>query len=248
VLTSCYKYIGQVQSAAAEIEKAVLETSTLKGILLNLRDLAEDEPDNPSLKALSSPLSECKLALEEMATKLRPMSEKLTRRRRLLWPFESKRLDEILDRIRKQKVTMLLALASDAADISRDIRTRVEDIKLSLESAEIRDKREKILTWLQPNDTKAKHRKCRDEHRLGTNMWVLDHPLFKHWISKEQSLLWVRLLVSARSCTNWTRPMEYPAVAKRSFAQQSLSISRAFADRQEICLRTITSISMMLQT
>src|SRR4051794_9462823 len=88
VLTSCYTYIGRVQAAAAEIDNVVLETSTLKGILSNLHELALAEPDNDSLKVLSGPLSECSSALQELESRLRPMSETLTARRRLTWPFE----------------------------------------------------------------------------------------------------------------------------------------------------------------
>jgi hypothetical protein len=46
VLTCCYTYVGRVKSATADIDRAVQETSLLKGLLLNLYELAQDEPNN----------------------------------------------------------------------------------------------------------------------------------------------------------------------------------------------------------
>jgi hypothetical protein len=196
VLTSCYTYIGRVKAAAAEIEKAVLETSTLKGILLNLHELSLNEPDNASLQVLSGPLAACLATLKDMETRLRPLSEKLTTKRKLIWPFEARKLDELLGRIREQKPQLMLTLAVDAADLSRQIRTGVEDIKLSLEYTQLREDRENILRWLHPNDPKAKHMKCREDHRAGTNKWVLDHHLFNKWFTQPQGLLWARCFSS----------------------------------------------------
>jgi hypothetical protein len=152
-----------------------------------------DEPNSENLKLLQGPLSVCSAAIKEMETKLRPASEKLTTRRKLMWPFESKKLDEILARIQEQKATLSLALTTDSAYISRQIHAGVEDIKLSIQSAETREKREKILTWLHPNDPKSKHLKCRHDHRAGTNKWVFEHEMFKTWLSEGQSVLWVSL-------------------------------------------------------
>jgi len=194
VLTSCYTYVGRVKTAAADIERAVQETSLLKGLLLNLRQLAEDEPNNPRLGCLIAPsgaLSICTDALEEIRAKLEPRSTALTARQRLLWPFESKRLEQILERIQKQKPTLLLALMTNDVDVTRKIQAGVKDIQSSLESVRLHDKQEKILTWLRPNDPKDKHMISRQEHEEGTNQWVLDHPKFRKWTQGPRQHVWL---------------------------------------------------------
>jgi hypothetical protein len=197
VLTCCYTYVGRVKNAEVDIDKVVQETSLLKGLFLNLHDLAQDEPENERLKDLISqggPLSICKEALGEIERKLKSPSSKLTTSRRLLWPFDSKKLDEILERIRKQKPTLLLSLSIDNADISREIKSGVKDIQIALESAQFQEKREKILDWLRPNDPKEKHLNSRRVHEHGSNQWVLDHPDFLKWRTDPRQNIWVRIV------------------------------------------------------
>jgi hypothetical protein len=194
VLTCCYTYVGRVKSATADIDRAVQETSLLKGLLLNLYELAQDEPNNERLKSLVAPageLSLCTEALKEIETKLQPGSTKLTTKQRLLWPFESKKLEEILERIRKQKPGLLLVLATDNLDVTRKIQNGVKDIQNSFESAQLHDKREKFLNWLRPNDPKDKHMVSRQEHEEGTNQWVLDDLKFGKWMQEPRQNIWV---------------------------------------------------------
>jgi predicted transglutaminase-like cysteine proteinase len=197
VLTCCYAYVGRVKTAAADIDRAVQETSLLKGLLLNLLGLVQDEPDNERFNSLVAPagaLSICTEALKEMEMKLRPTKQtRLTAKERLLWPFESKKLEEILVRIDRQKPAILLALATDNLDTTRKIQTGVEDIQSSIESAHLHDKREKILNWLRPNDPKDRHTICRQQHEDGTNQWVLDNPDFREWTHKPRRNIWVSL-------------------------------------------------------
>jgi hypothetical protein len=196
VLTRCYIYVGRVKSAASEIDRTVQESSLLKGLLLNLHQLALEEPDNPRLETLVAPagaLSICTEELKKIEAKLQPLSKTLTTKRRLLWPFESKGLEQILERIRLQKPALLLALATDNLDATRKIQDGVKNIQASLDSAQSQDKREKILTWLRPLDPKEKHIISRQEHEEGTNQWILDHPDFRKWLEESKENIWVSL-------------------------------------------------------
>jgi hypothetical protein len=143
------------------------------------------------LVAPAGELSLCTEALKEIETKLQPGSTKLTTKQRLLWPFESKKLEEILERIRKQKPGLLLVLATDNLDVTRKIQNGVKDIQNSFESAQLHDKREKFLNWLRPNDPKDKHMVSRQEHEEGTNQWVLDDLKFGKWMQEPRQNIWV---------------------------------------------------------
>lgn len=199
VLTSCQSYIGRVKNAAADVDKVFQETSLLKGIFLNLQELAQDEPDNERLKDLvcpGGPVTICKEALGDIHAKLQKHVSQsgLTTTRKLLWPFESKKLDEILERIRMQKPNLLLSLEADSANISREIRSGVKDIQISLESTHMKEKKEKILDWLQPHDPREKHSNSRRVHEEGSNQWVLNHPEFKSWTEEPREHIWVSML------------------------------------------------------
>jgi len=147
VLTRCYGYLGRVRSAAVDIDKAVQEISVLKGLLLNLHDLAQGEPNNERLKLLvapTGPLSIRAEVLQEIEAKLEPASTKLTPRRKCLWPFESRKLEEILERIRKQTPVLILAMVTDVAEIPRKLQTDVQAIQNSLKSAQSQGRYEKF--------------------------------------------------------------------------------------------------------
>lgn len=197
VLTCCYAYVGRVKTAATDIDRAVQETSLLKGLLLNLHSQVQDEPNNERFKSLVAPtgaLSTCAEALKEMEMILQPTrTKKLTTKEKLLWPFESKKLDEILLRIEKQKPAILLTLATDNLATTRKIQTGIEDIQNSIEFAQLNDKREKILDWLRPNDPKERHTICRQQHEEGTNQWILDNPDFREWTNEPRRNIWVSL-------------------------------------------------------
>jgi hypothetical protein len=196
VITSCQTYVGRVKNAAADIDKVFKEASLLKGIFLNLQELAQEDPDNERLKDLigpGGPVAICNEALSAIHAKLQAQASqaRLTTTRRLLWPFESKKLDEILERIREQKPNLVLSLETDSANISRDIRNGVRDVQSTLESTHMKEKREKILDWLQPNDPKEKHSTSRRAHEEGSNQWVLEHPEFLTWTKKPRQNIWV---------------------------------------------------------
>jgi hypothetical protein len=197
VLTNCYIYAGRVKNADGDVAKILQETGMLKGFLTNLGDLAQEEPDNPRLGALitpGGPLSVCKKALDEIDAKLKSSSTRLSTTKKLLWPFESKKLDEILDRIRKQFPNLGLALNTDDAFVSREIRNGVQEIQITLESTQSNEKREKILDWLKPNDPKEKHQSSREVHEQGSNQWLLGHSEFIDWTNNPRKNIWVRAL------------------------------------------------------
>jgi hypothetical protein len=194
VLTRCYTYIGRVKNATAEIDRLVLKISLLKGIFSNLHELANGDPYSKTLQDLirpGGPMAVCTQSLAEIQQRLEASSTKPIAQRKLLWPFEAKKLDEILGRIRQQKPTLLLCLATDNANISRDIRSGVDDIQDILEFTQRNEKLDKILDWLQPFDPSQKHSDARKAHEYGSNQWVLEHPEFLPWTRDAGRNLWV---------------------------------------------------------
>ena len=194
VLTSCYTFVGKVKSAAADVNKIVHEISLLKGIFLNLHQLGDEDRGGDALKALigpNGPVSICLDALREIEAKLQPASTILTTKRKILWPFESKKLNEILERVRNQNPALLLALSADNATLTRDIQDDVRTIQSSLESMQVQERREKIISWLHMNDLKNKHRDSRRVHEEGSNQWILELKEFCQWRDAPGENIWV---------------------------------------------------------
>jgi hypothetical protein len=196
VLTHCYAYIGMVKNAAAEIDNVIHVIGLLKGIFFNLHQLAIANPSSARLNdliAAGGPLSVCSGVLKQLEAKLNTPSAKLTATRKLLWPFESKKLEGLLEKIRQQKPALLLSLATDNANFSYKIRDDVRQIQAGLDSARLEDKRERVLGWLRPSDSKEKHLTSRRLQEHGTNQWVLDNVKFQRWTQEPRQNIWVIL-------------------------------------------------------
>jgi ankyrin repeat domain-containing protein 50 len=191
VLTSCYGFVGKVNSAAADVDRIIREAGSLKVILLDLKSLVDEGGGSklPSVNSLfgeDGALTACFKSLEELKSKLMPpgASGPMSLRRRLMWPFESKKVDEILDNIQKQKPTLLLALMSENLDATRTIQD-------SLEQTQLREEREKILNWLCRFDPTVRHLASRQLHQAGSNHWILELGAFEEWKRTPGRTFWL---------------------------------------------------------
>ncbi len=101
VLSCCDEYVAKVNNAPADIQRIISEVGSLKVILEHLKSLTSD-PNEQRLASLKSiemangPFKECSEALTELERKLRTISDASSIRRRLLWPIEGGKLDDIL--------------------------------------------------------------------------------------------------------------------------------------------------------
>jgi ankyrin repeat domain-containing protein 50 len=194
VLTSCYKYFGKVKNAATDIESIIQEASLLKGILINLQELCEQDSTAAQLRDLlqpNGPISACWEALQELQLKLSPKKNDLTTKQKLIWPFESKKVGKILDRIRQQKPTLLLAITTNTRFVVGNVDSGVQDIQHTLRNTQLQEKREKILNWLQVSDPKDKQRQSRLLHQEGSNAWILESKEFTTWRDTPCQAIWV---------------------------------------------------------
>src|SRR5215469_2131704 len=110
VLSSCYRFVGKVKDAASDIDRVIHQIGYLTTILQDLKNLAEPNGTPPgasvssnSLKSLigeHGPLAVCARSLEELKSKL--PNGPVSLRQKLQWPFESKKINEIMNRIMAQ--------------------------------------------------------------------------------------------------------------------------------------------------
>jgi hypothetical protein len=195
VLSSCYRYIGQVKSAEAEITQVISEVGSLTAILADLKQLIQEHGSElaslRSLEGPNGPLATCLRALDELNTKLAPATKPSGVRRRLLWPFESKKVQEILEIIQKQKTTFQLALTEYSTRIVVESGAGITQIQESVQSIDDRLKRERVFKWYKWSDPEQNHLSSREKHEPETARWIFDTMAFRSWKSTPGEALWL---------------------------------------------------------
>jgi hypothetical protein len=199
VLTECAEYIDKVKNAPAAIDKIINEVSGLEFILKRLSTLASSTPEDDArliaLKGMlmlpSGPFKACDEILTEIAKKLEKITGSKMVRRRLLWPFEGGKLEELLKSLERHKSTLRTALNADVAvtkiatnDAVNKIGTQIEDLKAS-------EERKQIAEWLRGADPSTNHNSARKKHEPGTGDWLLNMKEFEDWRDGDGGVLWL---------------------------------------------------------
>lgn len=189
VLSSCYRFIGKVNDAASDVDRIIREVGHLTVILNDVNSLvSEDSRSSASrMNALAGdqgPLAMCVKCLEELKSKLSGAAGPMSFRHKLRWPFDSKKVDEILDKIQRQIQILELALLGDCVGMTNEIKS-------SLEHTKRREEREKVLNWLRCADPTVKHQASRRLYQPGSNHWVLESDSFNEWKQTPGQALWL---------------------------------------------------------
>jgi hypothetical protein len=82
------------------------------------------------------PFQACTAALEDLAKKLKVLNEASAVRRRLLWPIEGSKFEEVLRGLEKHKSMLLLAVVTQGREDDHKIKRDVEETKLSVSTKE----------------------------------------------------------------------------------------------------------------
>lgn len=182
----CQSYHSGVKNAREDIEHLSNEVWSLKGILTNLKDLAENPGSTnqsklDSLTQQNGPLQQCQKDLDELVTKLSDAKGKNNMRkwgfRALKWPFSSKDVEKLLETIGRHKETFSLALTVD--------------IKAELRNFHDNEHWQKIRRWLSPPDPSSNYNTARDSYQPTTGDWFLGSKEFREWRAKSNSFLWL---------------------------------------------------------
>ena len=77
--------------------------------------------------------------------------------RRLQWPLETKRVDELLKKLDGHKTAFILALTGDTAKSTAEIEVAVGDIKSTLGDMKAKEQRDRVLGWLKSPEPSTNH-------------------------------------------------------------------------------------------
>lgn len=114
------QYLGSVKGAPKERQRLLTELSNVTGILIVLKDEAENAENGESWNATfrslnmpNGPLRQFHVALEALASKLSPGDGLKKIGRSLMWPFQEKEIRQLLSTIESQKALFNLARQND---------------------------------------------------------------------------------------------------------------------------------------
>ncbi|KAK3176611.1 hypothetical protein OEA41_007934 [Lepraria neglecta] len=165
-----------------------------------------------SLDAAHGPLKTCESALKAISDKIGTLVGARRPASTLTWPLKEKAVQKILEVIQKQKSNLILALAADGARAIEKIENSLDEnaelvsqlfeaiaqntettsmIRDSIQEANERQQREKILSWLQSTDHSANHAAAWEEHEDKTGDWLLQCESYRQWLESKGQLTWL---------------------------------------------------------
>ncbi|KAI9882889.1 MAG: hypothetical protein M1823_005361 [Watsoniomyces obsoletus] len=195
VINLCYHYRKGVKSASKDIARITDELKTLRTVLEQLLQLAEEDDRLKNARGLcepGGPLCDCRTLLEELQKKLNPPDGfRASIVRVAMWPLREAELEKILVRIGSFKQTFTLALGGDQARMILKVDDGVTSLAKSFESERSTREREQIFAWLRAPDPSGSHGAKRRERQPDTGQWLLDCEQYADWKSTPNSFMWL---------------------------------------------------------
>ncbi|KAG8823600.1 hypothetical protein FRC19_003481 [Serendipita sp. 401] len=196
VLNTCYDYVAKAKNAPEDIQRIISEVGSLQTILEQLQRLTSD-PDEEKMTLLKSlegpngPFKACYDVLDEIQKKLQSIKDVASLRRRLLFPFEGPKLNELLHTLEKHKTSFILAIAGDNVKATSNVEKKVDNVSNRLEDMKALEYRKEVLQWLKGADPTTNHNTARKKHEPGTGEWLLDSKEFKSWMEEDGKIMWL---------------------------------------------------------
>ncbi|KAI0383992.1 ankyrin [Hypomontagnella monticulosa] len=205
VFFRCMKYAKSMKNAADETQKLAKEINTLSGALHCLSRLAhsfDNEPISNSAFRMHH-IDECNDTLLRMKKELDDF-DKNSLRKRVLWPFSSRRVNELLEDITRHREIVSSALSATSMDVllrsvarKEDVEKSASEIQSNIEktreiASRIRrdNEREKILDFFLKHNPQESYEMSKKLRHPRTGLWLQRLPNFNSWISATNQKLW----------------------------------------------------------
>ena len=203
----CFRYGQGVRQADKDADLIISEIDTFQIYLRTLKEaLVKEDVATDGLERLrslhhiidgeSGALKRCGRDLETLKRKLeRVQSEGHFQGaiHKLSWPLKQEEVKKTLDTLKRFTEAVDRALNVDNNRTIRKIDSTTKSIQCSLESAEARDIKWKILDWLAYPDPSEIHeivRSARND-QANTGKWFLDGTAFEQFKVTLRSVLWL---------------------------------------------------------
>ncbi|KAI2601749.1 ankyrin [Hypoxylon sp. NC1633] len=205
VFSGLKKYSNSAKNAPKEIEDLAKEINRLGGALNSLSRLARSF-DNEAIdnsKFRMHHIESCSEILLDLDKKLKKL-EGTSFKKRLVWPFSSDRIKEMLEDLARHQTSIDLALSANSLDfLLRSLALQEDNQKTTSEIlAKIEETREltgrihrdgdrdKVLSFFLKYNPQQNHIMSLKLRHPRTGLWLQRLPTFQTWLSKPNEKLW----------------------------------------------------------
>lgn len=201
------KYVIDVKHASRDRQALLAEVISTTGLLAMLK-VALDQPDGADewakemikVDGIEEAVSGVLTILEEVNEKVGEPAKKSGRvKESLAWPFKSKDVEQMVNKLGRHKQRILIALQfqtfrSDST-IKGDLKSLKSDQTKVLANTVVmleqsrQAKYETVMSWVSQFDYSKRHTAASSTRTPGTAEWILDTPSFKQWYEGTASIL-----------------------------------------------------------
>ncbi|KAK8099893.1 hypothetical protein PG999_010267 [Apiospora kogelbergensis] len=203
VFVRLMKYAKSVKHAEKEIRKLAIEVNFLDGTLNSLSRLA-DALQNGTFDGRFRiyHIQACNDTLQEILAALNKYESSVALRN-AMWPFTTRRIEELIQDLSRHKDTITFALSADSMEgmlqllgqgkaHTAEIITAIKDnTKITSRIHEDMERRKVLDYYLKSNPQSNYDMSCRLRHS-GTGLWLTRLPEFQNWLSAPNSKLWLK--------------------------------------------------------
>ncbi|KPI38988.1 Ankyrin-3 [Cyphellophora attinorum] len=200
--------VKDIKHAKADHARLSSEASQLYGLLLDLQYRVEatsvDDSCLNKFKLLAQengPIQQMQNSLEEILKQLPGPGKGERFIAKVMWPWNKKDADEVLQRIERVKSIVHCAILGDLTAmvtvVHQNINDLTEQVKtldlrtVDLKSRSIQDQQHKIAQWLKIPDPSTNYYSALQKRQPGTGLWLLEAEQFGQWLSDTTSLMWL---------------------------------------------------------
>ncbi|KAF5487000.1 Vegetative incompatibility protein HET-E-1 [Colletotrichum siamense] len=205
VISLCKRYIESIQDAPSDLRTILIETSSVKAILENVKFLVECDNGQSeifsSLNGPSGPIEGCHEAMKSLEGLFRTDTcalQGLSRSRKLkshalatlatlAWPLKESKARKLLQDVATYKNTITLALSANTAHRIHDVAQRTSQIQEVMSESERRE----LFKWLEDIDPSSLHHRAQQNHEPGTCDWATRLPVWPEFLSGKEHCIWI---------------------------------------------------------
>ncbi|KAK4059226.1 hypothetical protein Trihar35433_11113 [Trichoderma harzianum] len=199
------QYLKDIKHGSADRSRLRDELRSTVCLLEMLQDRLEDSNDLPDsentlmpqsislLGGADGPLHLFSQVLEEIIAELMPQDRLRQLSNPFTWPFDKKRVAELLTRLERSKSHFSLVLQNNIVDLVRLANLKLDTISNKVESSEAKSRdgdSQKIIQWISPLSFRSRHVNVLDSVQPGTGIWLLEHATFRDWVKSGTGTLW----------------------------------------------------------
>ncbi|RFU72749.1 serine threonine- kinase chk2 [Trichoderma arundinaceum] len=199
------RYLKDIKNGSTDRTRLRDELRSTVCLLEMLQDRLEDADDifdgggalmPQSINTLSGPDGPLHLfgqVLEEVIAELAPQDKLRRLAKPFTWPFDKKKVAELLASLERLKSHFNLVLQNNVADLAKLANLKLDKLNDKVDNSEARARdadTQKIIHWISPLSFRARHVSILESVQPGTGTWLLEHATFRNWVNSTSGILW----------------------------------------------------------